>query len=108
MRAGRLRHYATIEQPTESNDAEGQAIKSWSTYAQGYVGIEPLRGRAFVEAQQINSQTTVRVIMRGLTGVTDKMRVSWGGKLYNILWLVNVDERAREIHAMCSEGTNDG
>lgn len=108
MRAGRLNHLITIQEPTEIQDTTGQAVKSWGTFAQVWANIEPLSGREFLDAQQINAETKVRIRIRKLDDVTQKMRVSYDSKVYNINTIIHVHERQREMHLMCSEGTNDG
>jgi len=108
VRSGIYRHKITIQQPTESVDAFGQAIKSWSTYAQPFAAVEPLRGREYFASQQFNAEITTRIRLRYLSGVTPKMRVSFDGRIYNIQSIIDVSERNRETHLMCSEGVNDG
>jgi len=108
MRAGRLNHLVIIQQPTEVQDSTGQAVKSWGTYATVWAGVEPLKGREFLETQQINAETTTRIRIRKLAGVTKKMRVSYDSRIYNINAILHIHERQREMHLMCSEGANDG
>lgn len=108
MRAGRLNHKVIIQQPVEVQDTTGQAVKSWTTYASVWASVEPLKGREFLESQQINAETSTRVRIRKLAGVTQKMRISYDSRIYNINTILHVNERQREMHLMCSEGTNDG
>lgn len=109
MHAGRLNKKITIEQPTETQDGTGQAVKSWSTYSQPWAAIEPLRANEFISSQQIVGEATVRIRVRADSGITEKMRVNWNGKIYNIEGPpINISERDREMHLMCSEGANDG
>jgi len=108
MRAGRLRHLIVIEQASEANDSQGQAIKTWSTFATVHAAVEPLTGREYEAAAQINAETTTRITIRYLAGITQKMRISYDSKLYNIEAMRNIGERDRQIELMCSEGVNDG
>lgn len=108
MRSGRLRHKVTVEQVTETIDEFGQAIKSWSTFAQPFAAIEPVSGREYFAAQQVDSEVTVKITMRYLSGLTTKMRISWGGKIYNIQSIIDPAERTAMQTLMCSEGLNDG
>lgn len=109
MRAGLLNKYITIETPTEAQNSVGQPIKTWATHAQVWAAIQPLRMQELVAAQQINGKATVKIRIRALDTVTEKMRVSWNGKIYNIEGPpLNMFERDREMHLMCSEGVNDG
>ena len=108
MRAGRLRHQVVIQTPTETNDSQGQAIKSWGTFATVHAAVEPMSGREYFGASQINADTSTKITIRWLSGITAKMRVSYDSKLYNIEAIRNIGERDRQIELMCSEGVNDG
>ena len=108
VRNGRYRHKVTIQQPTETVDAAGQAVKSWSTFAQPYASIEPLRGREYFSAERFESEITVRIRLQYLSGVTSKMRVSFDSRTYNIESVIDPMERGREMQLMCSQGLNDG
>lgn len=109
MRAGALRHLLTIEQPVETKGAiGGQAVPTWSTFAQVYGSIEPLNGREFFQAGQMQSETVARARIRFLNGITTKMRVRHNGTAYNIVAVVNRELRDRDMELMLSEGLNDG
>ena len=108
MRGGRLRHRVIIQTPTEVNDSRGQAIKTWATFATVYAAVEPISGREYFDAAQINAEITTKIIIRSLPGVTQKMRVSYDSRLYNIQSIININERDREMHLFCSEGLNNG
>ena len=108
MRAGRLRHQVIIQTPTETNDSQGQAVKPWATFATVHAAVEPLAGREYIAAAQINAETTTKIIIRYLAGITQKMRISYDSKIYNIESMKNVGERDRQLELMCSEGINDG
>ncbi|MFU9078112.1 head-tail adaptor protein, partial [Proteus sp. LHD240705] len=36
------------------------------------------------------------------------MRIVWGKRLFNIISIIDPDERHRELQLMCKEGVNDG
>ena len=108
MRAGQLRHQVVIQQPTETQDSQGQPVKSWGTFATVHANVLPLKGREYFNAQQINAETTTKFVIRYLAGITEKMRISYDSKLYNIQGIVNVGERDRIIELMCGEGVNNG
>ena len=108
MRAGQLRHRVIIQTPTETQDAQGQPVKSWGTFATVHANVLPLKGREYFNAQQINAETTTKFVIRYLAGITEKMRISYDSKLYNIQGIVNVGERDRIIELMCGEGVNNG
>ncbi len=108
MRAGRLNKRVTIETLTETVDGSGQAIKSWSEFARPWASIDPINGREYFSGNQVKETMTVKIKIRYQSGITNKMRVNHGGKLYNIEGMVNIFERDKELILLCSEGTNDG
>lgn len=107
-RAGTYRHKITIETPTETIDAFGQAVKSWDTYAQPFAAVEPLQGREFFASSEVQSEVTTRIRMHYQSGITTKMRVSYGGLVYDIQAVINPKLMNGELQLMCSEGVTNG
>lgn len=103
MNAGQLRHRITIQQSTETKDQYKRPTTGWSDYATVWAAVEPLRGREFLLAQNTNIELTVRVRIRYLHGVTPGMRVLYGGRIFDIQSVIDVEERHREMHLMCTE-----
>lgn len=111
MKAGDLRHRITIQAPPEpedvSQDNYGQEKPGWSRFAIVNAAIEPLSGREFWNAQQIQATQVTRIRIRYLAGVTERMRVVWGERKFNIQSIINMDERNIELQLMCVE-SRDG
>lgn len=84
MRAGRLRNYITIQQPTEAEDANGEIIQTWSTFANVWAEILPLVGKEYWSARQTVAEITGKIRLRYINGITAKMRVLYGSKIYDI------------------------
>ena len=104
MRSGSLRHYVTIQKVTVTQDSDtGEPSESWSTLAQVWAAVEPLSGREFMNAQQVESQITHRVRIRARDDVTPDMRISHDSRTLNIESVINIEERDRELHLMCTE-----
>lgn len=107
MRVGRARHRITIETFTESQNAYGEPIKTWSTYATRWAEIRTLKGREFWTAQQTVSESPVEFRIRHdsvTAGVTSEMRIVWDGKNYDILDPQDVDGRGKDIIIMAKAG----
>lgn len=102
MRAGELRHRITIQRATETQDAFGAVVQTWSTFATLWAGVEALSGREFFAAQQVNAQVSHRIRIRYLSGVTPKMRVVFGSRTFNIEVVMD-DGRRRELQLLVSE-----
>jgi len=103
MRAGWLRHRVTIQKKTTSQDSYGAEQETWTNVATVWAGIEPLRGREYIDAQNATAEVTHRVRIRYQSGITPRMRVSFGSRTFEIVSVINVLERNRELELMCRE-----
>ena len=103
MRAGNLRHRVTIQTFTTTTDSYGQPIESWATFAEVWGAVEPLTGREYFQAQQVQAEVNYRVRLRYLAGVVPTMRVLHDGRTLEVQAVINPDERNRELQLMCRE-----
>lgn len=103
MRAGQLRHRVTIQQFTQTQNEYGEIVEGWTTFATVWAAVEPLRGREFWDAQQLNAEVTARIRLRYLSGVGPTMRVVYDGRTFEVDSVIDVDERHRELQLMCKE-----
>jgi SPP1 family predicted phage head-tail adaptor len=103
VRAGKLRHRITIEQVAETQDSDGSVIETWSTFANAQASIDPISGREYFAAQTTQADVTHRISLRFISGVIPKMRVKYGSRNFDILSVINVGERNRELQLMCRE-----
>lgn len=103
MRAGELRHRVTIQQKSVTRDSFGAETVSWTDVAVVWAAIEPLQGREFFSAQQVNAEVTTRIRIRYRSGITPAMRVLFGSRAFDIQGIINIEERNRELHLMCKE-----
>lgn len=103
MQAGRLRHRIVIQNFTTSTDTYGEPIKTWATWATVWAAVEPLSGREYWNAQQVQSEVNTRIRIRLRDGVTPLMRVNWDGRLFDIENVVRDPTNKREMHLMCRE-----
>jgi SPP1 family predicted phage head-tail adaptor len=103
MKIGKLRHRITIEQVTETQDTDGSVVETWAVFATIQASIEPISGREYFAAQSTQADVTHRIRLRYLSGVTPKMRVNYSSRIFDILSVINVNERNRELQLMCRE-----
>lgn len=106
MRAGRLRHRVTIQQSTATEGSWG-ASRTWSTYRTCWASIEPLRATETEQAERYSSEVSGTIRIRYDSGVTADMRVSWDGRTFRIVGVVNPDYRDRELVLYVVEGSDD-
>jgi SPP1 family predicted phage head-tail adaptor len=103
MRAGPLRCRITIEAAAETQGSDGSILTTWETFATAWASIEPLIGREYFAQQREQATVSHKIRMRHQPGITHKMRVAWGSRIFEIESVLNVGERNREIVLMCSE-----
>lgn len=113
MRAGSMRHSVTIEAQTKVQDSTGAIVPTWSDFAAVRASIEPIAGREFFAASQVQSNVNTRIRIRFLSGITPKMRVVHGADLYDIEAVLPDSKSGRhEMQLMCikrgSKGFRDG
>ena len=103
-RACDLRHTITIEEFTKKRQAGAGHTRSWSTFATARACIEPLRGRERLHAMQIEDSVSHKITIRWRSGVTAKMRIKFGTRIFNIRAAINLEERSRFIEIIADEG----
>lgn len=108
-RAGPKRQRVSLQTLSESQDSFGQKIPSWTTQGNYWAEVKNLSGREAVNAKQVKADTTHQVTMRYIgalfttPGLLPSMRLLYKSRVFNILWVNNVDERNREYQLLCQE-----
>jgi SPP1 family predicted phage head-tail adaptor len=104
MRAGRLNQRITFQRRTETLDAYREDTGDWADLVTVAAGVEPVSGKEFFAALQVQSDVTHRIVCRyssDTSGVTTKDRVSHETFLYDIQSILNVGSRNKELQLMC-------
>lgn len=110
MKAGDLNKRVVLESRVETQNATtGEVSVSWAKVADLWAGIHPASVREFIAAGVEQSAVAGRIVIRYRPGVTPKMRIRHGGKIYNILGVLPDKETGREYLTLpYSEGVNEG
>jgi len=103
MKIGRLRHRISIQKYVAARDSFGGELETWEDVANVWASIEPISGKEYFASQQVNAQVTTRIITRHIEGITPKMRVVFQDRSFNILSVININEKKKELHLMCEE-----
>lgn len=103
MNPGILRHRITIQELREGQDEAGQPVQEWQDVATVWGAVEPLRGREYFAAAQVQAEVTTRIRIRYSKGIKPDMRVLYDGRLYNINAVIDPEERHMELQLMCRE-----
>lgn len=98
MRAGRLRNEATIQQTTPTRSSSGAAVDAWTSFvASWWCELVQVSGGEAFRGRQVHANADSVAIGRYASGVTPQMRLTHGGKTYQILAVNDVEKREREL-----------
>ena len=84
IRSGNLRHRIQLQEPTETRDAHGQAVKTWKTKANVWASVEPLRGAESIIQHQYAATQIEEVAIRHRSDVTTDWRILHDGRTLEI------------------------
>jgi SPP1 family predicted phage head-tail adaptor len=105
---GRLNKTVTIEEATVTRGASyGEPSSAWSTFLTADAAIEPLQGREFFENLEQQGELIIRIWIRQRPGVTEKMRVVYGERTFEIQNVIDPFEEGAFMQLMCVE-TREG
>ena len=112
MNAGGLRHRVTFQRAIDTQDATtGEPVRSWDSGVTVWAAVEPIRGQEGEVSGGVESSRDTRIRTRfspSLKMFTEKDRVVWDGRYFNIVDQRDIETRGREIHFYCRSGLNDG
>ena len=103
MRAGSLRHKITFQQLTVANDTWGHSAETWTDQVTTYAALWTLRGTERMESLKLDNEITHKIRVRYKRDLNPKMRIKYGERYFNILSMVDPDERHIYYEIMASE-----
>ena len=104
MRAGRLTKRLTIQQVVRAQNAAGELVDIWETWATVWAAIEPLTGRERFLGPRLVAEVDTRIRIRYHAGVVaTTMRGTYGGRVFDFLAVVAPRERHEELEIMALE-----
>jgi SPP1 family predicted phage head-tail adaptor len=107
-----LRHRVDIEQRDPVLDAYGDIdTENWFAIAEAEpAAVEPLRGREFYAASQVNSDQPYKVVIRYNPGVMygTTMRVVWEGRVLDVESAAEERAEGHFVHLHCRERSPQG
>lgn len=113
MRAGRYRHVITVQRKVENQSTSGAVSNVWQDFRPGVrANVKPLRGNQYFAAQQLQSQQSVIIETRYLEGYRTGQRIVFMvegfPQYYEIIDIINKENRNRELEFMCKLHESDG
>lgn len=108
MRAGQLRHTISIQEQTDTADGMGGFTTSWADIS-GMDAISaaiwPFSSKESLDAMKLELVVTHKIRIRYRSGITAKNRIKFGSRIFNIISLMNHDERGISWDIMATEET---
>lgn len=105
LQAGRLRHRISIDRQDNAQDPVSGAItKTWTEIAANVpAAVEPLSGREWIAANQVQSLVSARVTVRYRPDLDISMRVRHGGDTYRLVAILPDANSGREWLTLMAE-----
>jgi SPP1 family predicted phage head-tail adaptor len=103
MQSGKLRESITIQQKTDVISDSGEAVATWTTYASMFADIRTPSGREFFGQDKFNATVSHVVTVRWNAGITPAMRVLWGSRVLNIIYISEDRQHAKMMQLNCME-----
>lgn len=103
MKCTKLTKRIKLQQLGANKNEYGEVEEDWQDVATVWAEIRPVTGRSFFEAQQINSEISHQVIIRYRPGIKPSMRVLYGMRVFDVLYVMNFNESNESIQLMCKE-----
>lgn len=110
MQAGRLRHRVLLQHAVKTQSSStGAVTESWVDVATIRAEVVASSAREFVAAMATQSEVTTRITVRYRPEISNKYRILFRGKIYNIEGVLPDPDSGREYLTLpCSEGVSDG
>ena len=110
MLAYRLRHRVSVQELVEVQDTTTGAVsREWEdVYTEVPAEVLTGAGKEFVQSGSTQGEIAARINMRWFPGLTQKMRIVWDEKLFNILSIETDTTARQEYRLKCSSGVTDG
>lgn len=108
MRAGRLRSKVTVQRRDVLEDDFSHGDAEWSDLIESPADIRPMRGDELARAQQMYGTTTHKVTVRyhaTLGPIQTDWRLLFNGRVFDIVYALNTNERNRWQELLCREST---
>lgn len=97
IRAGPMRHVVTIQVRSTEQDAAGEPVDVWTTFATRRAAVERTPGRELVASAQRQGRVPTIFRLRFLAGVMPAMRIVHGGKVHEITSAIDQEGRGEEL-----------
>lgn len=101
---GDYRQRLYVQQENPVADTGGGNVMGWTTINTVWAMIEPISGSEYVQAGKPAGTVTHRIRMRYDSTITPAMRLVMGTRIFNIRYILNIEERNKRLEILAEEG----
>jgi SPP1 family predicted phage head-tail adaptor len=101
--AAKLRHRVTIQSASQLSDGQGGFTETWTDGGEVYASIEPAKGYEKVQAMQMQTHVTHKIVMRYRTDVTTQSRLKFGTRIFWVKEVLNPKEENKTLEIKAQE-----
>ena len=99
-----FRHRISFEEKEKVPDGYKGHSVTWQTVCVVWGSIDPVSGREYFYAHQIQNAISHRIRIRYRTDIDEAMRIKCGDRYFSIESIIDVDERREFLEIRCQEG----
>lgn len=107
----KMRARITFQSESGSSDGAGGTSISWANGSTVWAYFRPLTSRSVTSERfrygKLENSITHIVTIRYISGITEKMRISYDSRTFNIRRVVNLDERNEFLEILVQEGLGE-
>lgn len=103
MYIGELKKRITILAFAEVRDEYGGIEGNWQSIAKRWASVEPIGATETADNQQVKAIGTTKISMRYMAELTEKNRISFDGKIYEITGVIDEKSEHKTTIANCQE-----
>jgi SPP1 family predicted phage head-tail adaptor len=101
---GEFRHIITFQKKSGEQNDYGEVIDQWEDIITTRAAIYPISGKEFFSAEKINNETTHKVNIRYMPGITPDMRIKFGERIFDLIAPpINFQEKNVQLQLLCKE-----
>ena len=104
INAGKLRHNIIWQSKTQTPDGGGGLTYTTNNFATMRAFIKPSSTNERFFAQRIESDVTHKIYIRYRTDLNSSMRINFGGRLFKVKGLMNLEEQNKWLEVSAVEG----
>lgn len=86
----------------------GEEVPKYIDFKEVWASVAPMTGREYQESQKLRSETTYKIAIRYVAGVTTDMKIRYKEKIMWIVSVLNVNERNSELQIVAFEVDENG